>query len=250
LNGDAGGGPADTSIDTNNKPDVMITDAGADVPSDAPFCKRADHSLCDDFDEQPLGAAWTGQHVSFATLAADDAASTSSPSSLLAIDPTGTNGAFAYLEKDFSGSASRLVCEMQMRVENVGGAPIYTFQVLLTPKSSPITSYAIAILQFPAKTQINEVYGLSDGGTGGQAVDFSQPISADAGGGSFTHVVIDMMKLGSSASISVALDGTTVLATALSTPPSTAQMIRLGFQEYGGTTVRARYDDVACDITP
>jgi hypothetical protein len=244
LSGDGGG--SDTSVDTS-KPDV-ITEGGSDAgPSDAPFCKRADHSLCDDFDELPLGAAWTSQHVATATLALDDASSTSAPSSLLAIDPIGTNGSLAYLEKDFTGSASHIVCETQMRVEKLGSAPVYTFQMAITPTNPVMTGYLLSILQLQTKTQLIEGYSLSDGGSGGQSTDLSQPISADAG--TFTHVTLDM-KLGSNASITIMLDGTTVLAVGLAAPASTSQQLRFGFQEYFGSIARVRYDDVACDITP
>jgi len=246
LNGDGGG--ADTGSGDTSKPDVLIGDGGTDAPNDAPFCKRANHSLCDDFDEVALGAAWTSQHVSFTTLALDDASATSSPNSLLAIDPTGTNnGAYAYLQKDFTGSASRVVCEMQLRVEKIGAAPAYAFQLVLTPTNSPMSDYHVGVLQYATKTQIVEGYDYVDGGSGGQNSDLSKPISADAG--TFTRVTIDA-KLGSSASIAVMLDGATVLATTLAAPASTAQTITLGFQEYFGTAARIRYDDVACDFTP
>jgi len=75
----------------------------------------------------------------------------------------------------------------------------------------------------------------------------SKPIATDAG--AFTHLTFDA-KLGAGASITIALDGTTVLASGLTPPPTTGHIVQIGFQEYFGTPARIRYDDVACDITP
>lgn len=220
---------------------IAVTDAG---PSDAPFCKRADHTLCDDFDELALGALWSSQHVVSATLVLDDDASVSPPRSLLARVADAQAGN-AYLERDFTGSASRVTCQFDARMDSLGTVPILSFSFGLTSTDPSRPDYNITLLHTSAKTSYSEWTASADGGGSSNSADLpALPVGKSA----FTHVVIDMSFGGGT--IAITYDGASVLATSLAAPPNSGQTLLLGVLEYAATPVTMHFDNVACDITP
>ena len=221
--------------------DASPSDGGG---NDAPFCKQANHTLCDDFDELALGALWTSQHVTSAMLSLDDAAAVSPPHSLLASVADASAGV-AYLQKDFSGSASRVTCAFDARVDALSTVPVLSFSLDLASTDPSRPDYNITLLHTSAKTSYSEWTGLSDGGGSSNGADLpALPVSASK----WTHVVVDMSF--GAGSISITYDGASVLATGLAAPPNSAQTLLLGVIEYIATPVTMHFDDVACDIVP
>lgn len=220
---------------------IAITDAG---PSDAPFCKRADHTLCDDFDELALGALWSSQHVVSATLVLDDDAAVSPPRSLVASVPDAQAGN-AYLQRDFTGSASRVTCQFDARMDYLGTVPILSFSLGLSSADPNRPGYNITFLHTFAKTSYSEWIAAPDGGGQSNGADLP-PLPV--GSGKFTHVAIDM-NFGAG-SIAVTYDGASVLATGLAAPPNSGQTLLLGVIEYVATPATLHFDNVACDMTP
>jgi hypothetical protein len=236
----ASDGGTDASLDVASDV-IAITDAG---PSDAPFCKRADHTLCDDFDELPLGALWSSQHVVSATLVLDDDAAVSPPRSLVASVPDAQAGS-AYLQRDFTGSASRVTCQFDARMDSLGTVPILSFSLGLSSTDPSRPGYNITFLHTFARTSYSEWVASPDGGGSSTSADLP-PLPV--GLSTFTHVVIDM-NFGGGA-IAVTYDGASVLATSLAAPPNSGQTVSLGVIEYIATPATLHFDNVACDLTP
>lgn len=235
-------GGSDAAPDVAN--DVIVTpDAGDAGASDAPFCKLADHSFCDDFDELPLGTLWSSKHVTLATLALDDAA-VSPPNSLLASVPSSQTGN-AYLQKDFTGAASHITCQLDARMDALQSVPIVSFEIALESTDPNRNGYNITLLHTSAKTVYNEWTGFVDGGQASTSTDLpGLPVGATK----WTHVVVDM-NFGAG-SISITFDGASVLSTTLTPPPNANQSLLVGVMEYMATVATMHFDNVACDVTP
>jgi hypothetical protein len=230
-------GTRDGGLDAS--PDVAL-----DVASETPFCKQANHTLCDDFDELALGALWSSQHVVAATLALDDAAVVTPPYALLASVPDAQAGN-AYLERDFVGSASRVTCQLDARMDYLTTVPILSFSFALTSTDPSRPNYNITFLHTSAKTSYSEWTGAADGGGSSNSADLP---ALPVGASKFTHVVVDMSF--AAGTIGVTFDGTSVLATSLAAPPSSGQTLLIGVIEYIATPATMHFDNVACDITP
>lgn len=270
LSGDAGtadeGGAADEGI-RDAATDAASSDA--QQRSDAPFCASfsTPPTLCDDFDEMPLGAPWDKPDLQDAgTLSLDDASFLSSPNSLLVTipdPPSDVSFQSVGLTKTWTSGgtadASRMHCELDLRVEENGTVGnFYVLVVTQTSASSPANFSSFSIIGGPGQWIAQEYESFVDGG------EFEPP-QTDLDGvltGLWRHLVLDLNFKAQTVSYGVTdthLDGTVAdagFATTSMIAPQDANArwisvgLRPNYAPSGTTTWQTRFDDVWCALTP
>lgn len=169
----------DASAPTDGAAPMDVTspalDSGRDVvpPSDAGAgfpCPDAS-IVCDNFDESPLGARWSGTRVSGATLLIDDDASLSPPNSLsmtLPPNPSYTTR-YARLEESIS-NLTNIDCEMVFRLDqtsSMGTADVSLLQLTLSP--SGFSTWSLDVNMQATVITFEQNWTLSTGDAGAQS---------------------------------------------------------------------------------
>jgi hypothetical protein len=240
LGGLTGGSPVDAAA----------PDASTDAPpaEGGSWCAHQDATFCDDFDEQPLGKLWTSVATSGGALALDSDAAISLPNSLLAAIPGGGDGA-PKLSKVFTGTASRLHCDFELRVDTASPiGEIDVFDVVMTWANSGLRFYRLALVLKASSSTFIEDAEYEDGGVLNPYVNL--PLLAQ---GAWTRVILDVDL--ASAHANIDYDGTPVGQLALHpAAQATSQTVSVGITgsySPAGTTERlVRVDSVACTVTP
>jgi hypothetical protein len=116
---DTDGGSSDAFAPADVVSEQPTASDAADAGPDVFDFKCPDAAIiCDDFDESPLGARWSGQRITSAMLEISDAAAVSPPNSLLVTLPPNPSSAarYARLEQNLS-NLSTLDCELTFRID-------------------------------------------------------------------------------------------------------------------------------------
>jgi hypothetical protein len=157
----------DTAREDVLQPIVTVQEAGADVDP-RPFCMRATHRFCEDFDDGSVGGSWTNVDNGVGRLRLDDASFVSAPAALWTERDEDVAAPESLVQKVIPGVYTKAVLEADVMVvssPDSGTTKTLTFLDLVFLAGT--ANWHLRFQHSYEKLQIVEVhFGYPDGGSG------------------------------------------------------------------------------------
>ena len=218
--------------------------ASEPTPVDGAVDGGCDATFCDDFDNGPLGAAWTEIHGADAGWLSLGAPSVSPPNALEIALPDAASGTrMAMLVRDLpKGSALR--CSFSVLGEalstSTNWADVLSFHFAGT---GAFVDAEILLGMSQSGVTVREDVSYPDGGCG--CPEFEGPPIA------FSPTLFTKIAMTTDFSAVRLYVNDVLVDTHAVTGGAPAQVrVSFGMRQYGGTATRARFDDFACTVTP
>jgi hypothetical protein len=231
---------------------IVTTQDAADVDP-RPFCMRATHAFCEDFDDGSVGGDWTNVDDGVGRLRLDDASFVSAPGALWAEKDDDAAAPESLVQKVINGTFTKAVMEADIMV--VSSPDSGTTKTLTLLDLVFFEGSANRHLRFQhsfAKLQMVEVhYGYPDGGSGYVFNDVALASAATLIPlGQWRHVKMEVTP-GAPSHGKVSIEGVVVFDQDLVetwTGDGGVEMTVGAFANYGrGGAWQVRFDNVALD---
>lgn len=229
------------------------TDSAVDAPL-GPFCSRAPHTVCEDFDD-PSRRLFSKVLLNGGTVADDGDAASPPFSALCDVPPSVTENTSARLSRDLTGVPANIRVAFDFKAasaSNSGFVEVFKLEMSNTFESEAV-GYGDAAISIGSDRGNWNAYRfgyLAGGGT--NRYDEAHPIS-NLGSGSFRHVEVEAKLATSGGTLRVTIDGTKVVdATGIRTLTEGATGVRLVIGVYTNgvpTPYRVRIDNIAIDAS-
>jgi hypothetical protein len=246
---DSGGpesGAADVSVP---EPDVVVPKPDAASDGDAPSvpCLNDPTHLCDEFNG-PIDSRWTNTRVSATgSIAVDDAAAVSPPSSFVSTLRDASSSAQANIVRTFGGARTGMSCTFHICTEQLGSGRTLVLAYDSRFATGNLIQQMVSLSFRPGLVELVENLGLRDGGSGARVndLDLATAISPET----FVEVTVDVgfSTDGGPAKARVKAAGIERLVDISGVPSDftfTSVIVGIG---QGAGTATIRHDDIRCE---